>query len=186
MQNNIVTPWYFRLERTRAYLERAGRYPRKASQLKSGKEHVRDRSDRVPERPCSEFYRDENDLVRAVHSGIKMMSERYILAGRALQELRDGPKRGMSQKDWDTWLRKEFRISNSTFTKWAKLAEFDKAIGPQADGVFPNGNTIWENLPPRWTSQYEIVHKLSIDEVLGATTQTELMPPLITPLSTGA
>jgi hypothetical protein len=122
----------------------------------------------------------ETDLIATVHTGIRMMDRGVIMAGHALRQLREGPRQYMSQKDWDAWLREEFVISYATAHKWMEIAKFDAEVGPVEDGSFPNGNTVWENLPPRWTSQYEIVSKLEPHQVLGAI-QTEM----ITPLSTG-
>lgn len=117
-----------------------------------------------------------DDLIHTIHAGMKLMDRGVIMCGRALRELRK--RRDETQKEWDKFLRAEFSITYSTAHKWMDMADFDDEIGH--DDSFPSGNSVWDNLPPRWTSQHHVISKLDAGEVIGA-----IMTEQITPLSTG-
>jgi hypothetical protein len=138
--------------------------------------------------------RSERELIDEIHAGIKIINKAAVIVGKALRELRRGPQENLtaeqwrdakagpkgylSQKDWDKYLKAEFNISYSTSHKWVDMADADDLIGE--DDSFPIGNTVWENMPPRWTSQHNIISKLDAGEVVVA-----ILTERITPLSTG-
>lgn len=124
-----------------------------------------------------EIVRSEQDLITTVHQCLKVIDHAAVIAGKALRELKKA-KAHLSQKEWDKFLRAEFATTLTTAHKWMDLAGFDDEVGE--DDSFPIGNTVWENMPPRWTSQYNIISKLNAAEVVGA-----LLTERITPLSTG-
>ncbi len=118
--------------------------------------------------------RPEEALLKAVHAGIKTMADGFLSAGRALAELREGPRKDLTREQWDTWLRAEFGITHATASKWMTMAAFPV---PQLD----DGVSIWKHMPPKWTSQYALVSQLEPDQVAKAITSGEIHPAMTGP-----
>ena len=101
------------------------------------------------------------ELIAEVRAGLDDMDRSHRRIGKALHELRAGPKAGLSKKAWDAWLKDTFsgRMSQATASKLITLAMYQ---APE----MPPGDSIWNHLPPRWTSQYAVLSfKLTPDQL---------------------
>ena len=114
---------------------------------------------------------DEAALITAVKTGLKKMNEAALEIGAALKALRDGPKFGLTQEHWNTFLLSEFSMSRTTASKFIKLAAYE---APHLD----DNSSIWNHMPPRWTSQYAIVSKLEPDQLKTAIEAGEVNPSM--------
>jgi hypothetical protein len=96
----------------------------------------------------------EAKLIERVSNGLKRINEAALEIGSALDELRGdrdhpAPKRDLTTEQWDTFLRETFGITQPTAAKFIALAKYE---APKLE----DGYSIWNKLPPNWTTQYQM------------------------------
>lgn len=133
------------------------------------------RKRRTPEEIAAD---KEATLIHTVRTGLKKINEAALQIGTALNELRGAPdkwapKRDLTTEEWDTFLQETFGITQPTAAKFIALAKYE---APQLEG----GYSIWNKLPPSWTTQYQIVSKMKPAQLKEAIESGD-----ITPVKTG-